>query len=134
MWAFKTGAEEGRKELITKLNQPELRITHLRRDGIQLVIIEQRMAQGQLKGRRVEIDISAINGLEAERLGSTGSGRFGWMDEVTLWRLVNNSDRDIALTEAEFTNLPEGFRLPRNFEGDFTIPPIPKSQGTAARD
>ena len=124
---FKTGAIAGRKELVSQLNQPELRVTHLRRDDIQLVMIEQRMAQGDFTGQRVEINLSATNGLKAERLGSSGSGRYGYMDEVALWRIVNDTDRDFPLTKTEFTNLPDGFRLPKNFEDDFVIPPNPKS-------
>ena len=127
IWVFKMGVKDGRGGLIAQLNQPELRITHLGRADIQLVMIEQRMAQGDLKRQRVEIDTSAINGLEAERLGSSGSGSYGFLDEVSLWRIVNSSNRDLPLTKAEFTNLPEGFRLPKNFEGDFIIPPNPKS-------
>lgn len=127
IWVFKMGVKDGRGELIDQLNQPELRITHLGRADIQLVMIEQRMAQGDLKRQRVEIDTSAINGLEAERLGSSDSGSYGFLDEVSLWRIVNSSNRDLPLTKAEFTNLPEGFRLPKNFEGDFIIPPNPKS-------
>jgi hypothetical protein len=124
---FKTGAEEGRTELISQLNQPELRVTHLSRDDIQLVMIEQRMAQGDFRRQRVEIDVSTTSGMKAERLGSSGSGRYGYMDEVALWRIKNDTDREFPLTEAEFTNLPDGFRLPKNFDGDFIIPPNPRS-------
>lgn len=127
MWVYKFGAKEGRRELISQLNQPELRVTHFSRDDIQLVMIEQRMAQGDFRGQRVEIDLSAAKGLKAERLGSSGSGRYGYMDEVALWRIINDTDREFPLTETEFTNLPDGFRLPKNFEADFIIPLNPKS-------
>lgn len=127
IWVFKMGVKDGREELIAQLNQPELRITHLGHTDIQLVMIEQRMAQGDLERQRVEIDTSATGGLEAERLGSSGSGSDSFMDEVSLWRIENSSNRNLPLTKAEFTNLPEGFRLPKNFEGDFSIPPNPES-------
>ena len=126
-WVFDAGLRQGRAVLVAQLNQLELRITHLGRDDIQLVMIEQRMAQGDFRGQRVEIDVSSTSGLKAERLGSSMTGSFGYMDEVALWRIVNDTSRDYPLTETEFTNLPDSFRLPKNFEGDFIIPPKPKN-------
>ena len=126
-WAFKMGVKNGREELITQLNQPELRMMHFRGDNVQLILIEQRMALGNLEKQRVEINVSGIDGLEAERLGSSSSGTHGYLDEVSVWRIRNSTDVDLQLSEAEFTNLPNGFKIPKEFDNAFSIPPNPKS-------
>ncbi len=127
VWAHKKGVKDGREELITQLNQPELRVMHFRGEEIQLVMIEQRMAMGNLERQRVEINVAGIDGLAAERLGSSGSGTLGYLDEVSVWRIRNNTVSDLPLSEAEFTNLPDGFKLPKEFDHAFVFPPKPKS-------
>lgn len=124
---YRMGAEQGRQEIISLLDQPELRVTHLRRDDTQLVMIEQRMMMGDFTGQRVEIDVDAVDGIRAERIGSSGSGRYGHIDEVAIWRIANRTDEDFTITESMLTNLPDGFRLQKNFEGDFVIPLKPES-------
>ncbi len=120
-WGLKKGFRDGRAQF----DKPSLRMTRFSDDEIQLVIIKQRMTMGDFGSQRVEIDVSGIDGLEGKRFGSMGSGSESYFDEVSIWRIKNNTDANLSLSEAEFTNLPNDYKIPKEFENAFVIPPTP---------
>ena len=126
MLAFRIGKEKGVNDLLKEIQEPELQIIPRDGQGAQLILIRQIFPDNEFKNT-VRIDVSAFEGVEATRLSDSSWGRLGYAEEVTLWQISNTTDREIKITEAAFTNLPQDFSLKSDYYNESVIRLKPKS-------